>query len=126
MTDTQTSKCHCGEVSLSFPREASFKFSCHCGSCQKLVSGGRLLGFGIPSNSISIEGEVATYDYKGGSGENITLSFCPKCSTQLFGKPDAIEDVIVVRSNLLEDPSSFEPDQFVFTENACSWDNIGS
>ena len=124
MSDMQKGGCHCGAMKLSFPVEAQFTFSCHCNTCQKLVSGGRLLGFGIPEDRLSVEGDVSTYNYAGGggSGSNIALSFCPVCSTQVFADPASLDGVIVVRSNALENPSAFEPDEFIFTESACAWD----
>ena len=90
------------------------------------MSGGRLLGFAVAEDSVSVEGEVADYAYLGGGGEGgeIKLSFCPKCSTQLFAKPSSLEDTLVVRSNALENPSEFEPDEFIFTESACGWDKV--
>ena len=124
MSDKQKGGCHCGAIKLSFPTEAAFSFSCHCDTCQKLVSGGRLLGMGVPADSISVEGDVANYSYKGGSEKNITLSFCPTCSAQLYAAPEAIENTVVIRSNALANPSSFEPEQVVFAEEACKWDKV--
>ena len=126
MTNTQTGGCHCGKVKLSFPGESTFSFSCHCGTCQKLVSGGRLLGFGVAEEGVSVDGETSEYRYAGGSGKDIVLSFCPACSTQLFAKPTAMEGAIVIRANALENPNSFTPEKFVFTDEACSWDNTPS
>ncbi len=126
MSETETGACHCGEVKLAFDKEAKFKFSCHCDTCQKLVSGGRLLGFGVPAESLSVEGNVSSYSYAGGSGKPIQLSFCPNCSTQLYAKPEAIEDMIVIRANALEKPSSFVPEKFLFIDDACQWDRTES
>ena len=123
MTSTQQGQCHCGNVKLSFPSDATFTFSCHCEDCKRLVSGGRLLGFAIPDDQFSVEGNTAQYNYDGGSGKNIALSFCPTCSTQLFARPDALENTIVVRSNALENPNSFAPEKFLFAEQACAWDH---
>jgi len=122
VSELETGKCHCGDVKVSFAKEALFKFSCHCDTCQKLVSGGRLLGFGVPEDSVSVEGDVSSYNYPGGSGKPITLSFCPKCSTQMFARPEAVEGVMVIRSNALEDPKSFVPEKFLFPEDSCGWD----
>ena len=126
MSAMQKGGCHCGAVGLSFPAEAAFTFSCHCNTCQKLVSGGRLLGFGIAEESLSVEGDVSEYVYRGGGGEGgeIRLSFCPTCSAQLFAKPSSLEDTFVVRSNALGKPRAFEPDEFIFTESACAWDKV--
>ena len=122
MSELQVGQCHCGDVKLSFAKDTLFKFSCHCDTCQKLVSGGRLLGLGVPEKSVSVEGKLNSYAYAGGSGKPITLSFCPKCSTQMFAKPEAVDDVIVIRSNAMEDPKSFTPEKFLFAEDACDWD----
>ncbi len=122
MSEVETGKCHCGDVKISYGKEAQFKFSCHCDTCQKLVSGGRLLGFGVKEDTVSVEGEVSSYAYAGGSGKPITLSFCPKCSTQMFARPEAIEGMIVIRANAMDAPKSFAPEKFLFTEDACGWD----
>lgn len=123
MNITQTGGCHCGAVSVTFPKDAAFSFSCHCDTCQKLVSGGRLLGMGIAADSLDVTGDIAEYRYDGGK-KPITLSFCPTCSTQLFARPEAIENTIIIRSNAMENPRSFTPQQFIFIEDACAWDKV--
>lgn len=124
MSDKRTGQCHCGAVKIEIDAEDTFSFSCHCSDCQKLVSGGRLLGFGVPETSVTIKGETETYDYAGGSGKMLHLHFCPKCSTQIAATPDAHPGGMVVRVNILDDASGFEPQRHIYTDDALSWDKI--
>lgn len=122
MSIRRTGKCHCGEVTVEIDAEDMFSFSCHCTDCMKLVSGGRLLGVGVPTDKVKIDGKTSIYAYPGGSGELIYLHFCPTCSTQIAATPDSGEGTMVVRANVLDDASGFKPGMHIHTDSAFAWD----
>ena len=122
MSKIRTGSCHCGQVKIEVSAEDIFSFSCHCVDCMKLVSGGRLLGVGVPKDAVAVSGETKTYSYSGGSGAPINLVFCPKCSTQITGEPTKHAGTIVVRANMFDNQSGFTPGRHIFTETAYPWD----
>ena len=125
MNDVVTGTCHCGAVSIETPAKAMFTFSCHCSSCRKLSSGGRLLGHGTSVDAIKVSGETKTYAYPGGSGKDIVLHFCPTCSVQIYAEPLAHPGMAAVRASLLDNEAEFTPIEYLHTDDAYGWENIG-
>lgn len=124
MSETRTGRCHCGDVKVTIKADDMFRFSCHCADCMKLVSGGRLLGLGVPEDSVTITGNTSIYSYPGGSGELLHLHFCPNCSTQIGAIPEAHKGTIIIRANVLDDIRTFKPGKHIHTDNALEWDII--
>lgn len=122
MTETVQGQCHCKAVTITVPQAAHFAFSCHCDGCRKLSSGGRLLSHSIAKADVTIDGDVSSYTYAGGSGKDIILSFCPKCSTQLYAEPTAFPGMLAVRASVLDNANDFTPMQFLHTDGAFCWD----
>lgn len=122
MSEIVNGSCHCGKVTLEAPAQAMFTFSCHCSGCRKLSSGGRLLGHGTSVDAVTINGNVKTYTYSGDSGEDIVLTFCPFCSTQLYAEPKAHPGMAAIRASVLDNAADFTPMQFLHTDGAFSWD----
>lgn len=115
-------KCHCGSCSYELLSEKKFEFLCHCSDCKVLNSGGHLSGVIFSEEGFAVKGELTTYSYPGGSGQNIEYSFCQKCGTGLYARPLAHAGVIVIRANTLEDDSIFNPQKSLFPESAHPWD----
>lgn len=122
MTDTVKGTCHCGQVTIEVSTESIFDFSCHCAGCRKLSSGGRLLSHGTALDSVTVTGETKTYTYAGGSGKDVVLTFCPNCSTQIYGEPKAHPGMAAIRASLLDNAATFTPMQFIHTDDAYPWD----
>lgn len=72
------------------------------------------------ANFVAAE-QTQTYTYKGGSGNDIVMHFCPTCATHLYAYPTEFQGKVVVRANTLPD-ESFKPQQALFAESAFSWD----
>ncbi len=80
------------------------------------------MGYSVGLESVSIAGETKTYTYAGGSGEDIILTFCPHCSTQIMGEPKHHPGVAVIRAPILDNSATFSPMQFLHTDGGNSWD----
>lgn len=121
---TLTGKCHCGKNSFKLSAEPQFQFVCYCNDCQALHGGGRLCGMAFPKVAMTEATDVKTYSYAGGSGSDIHMHFCPHCSTQLYAYPQAYPEAVMVKANVLDDKAAFVPQQNLFTEEACAWDQL--
>ena len=94
-------KCACGEITFKFELDPMMHFMCHCTDCQVMFNGS-FEGYAISKDELSVEGNLFEFTYSGGSGQNLHVNFCPKCSTKKFTQPDILEGMIYVPAGLQE------------------------
>lgn len=116
-------KCHCGKNNFTAASEPEFQFVCYCDSCKALNSGGHLCGMLCDESKFTVATNTKVYSYKGGSGSNIDLHFCPTCSTQLYAYPREYPGKVVIRANTISG-YDFESQQNLFSESAFKWDKV--
>jgi hypothetical protein len=122
MSNLMTGGCLCGAVRYEYSVEPIFSGNCHCRDCQRTSGTGFSANMFIPSNIISITGDVKYFDSNGRSGHIVSRGFCPTCGSQIFGKPTLIPNVIAVRAGTLDDPALYQPSMDIFTEEVPAWD----
>ena len=76
-------KCACGEITFKFELDPMMHFMCHCTDCQVMFNGS-FEGYAISEDELSVEGDLSTFTYSGGSGLSLHVKFCPKCSTKIY------------------------------------------
>ena len=113
-------KCHCGNVTYQHSADAQYQFVCQCIDCQKLSAGCQLAAAVFPKEGFQLEGEVQTYEYPGGSGKPIMMSFCPKCGTSLYAVPTAF-DKVVIRAGTYDNPEDFKPVKVIHPDEQQHW-----
>lgn len=119
--DELIGNCHCGKNTFKITNEPEFQFVCYCNNCRLLNSGGHLCGMLFDATHLEPASATQTYEYKGGSGSDIVLHFCPECSTQLYAYPTEYKNKVVIRANALKD-ANFNPQKALFSESAFPWD----
>ncbi len=72
--------CLCGAVRYASDAEPVMVAVCHCATCQKNTGSAFSLNVGLPSDSVTMEGDsLVTYeDRAGASGNPFYRSFCSK------------------------------------------------
>lgn len=119
----QQGQCHCGKNTFFITGSPEFQFVCYCNSCRLLNGSGHLCGILFDSSVFLPSESTQTYTYSGGSGNEITLHFCPTCATHLYAYPSEYQGKVVIRANTLND-AKFKPQQSIFTESAFDWDPV--
>ena len=71
-------KCACSEITFKFELDHD-ALVCHCTDCQVMFNGS-FEGYAISEDELSVEGDLSTFTYSGGSGQSLHVKFCPKCS----------------------------------------------
>lgn len=84
-------------------------------------SGGHLCGMLFDQNYLLEAEQTQTYNFDGGSGNQIIMHFCPNCATHLYAYPTEYKGKVVVRANTLVN-MDFQPQQSLFAESAFAWD----
>ena len=67
-------KCACSEITFKFELDPMMHFMCHCTDCQ-IMFNGSFEGYAISEDELSVEGDLSTFTYSGGSGLSFTLNF---------------------------------------------------
>ena len=77
--------CHCGSVTYEAEINPDHVVICHCTDCQTFSSAPyRVSVFGVPSESVRLEGAPKTYVKTGGSGKKVLVAFCGDCGSALY------------------------------------------
>ena len=116
-----TGGCYCGSVRYEIQGEILNQGVCHCVDCQKLTGGTSWPFLFILSESLKYQGNVNSFERTAFSGKKVTLEFCPKCGTTLFGRPEFWEGCSTVSASTLDNPKHFYPLKHVWTEEAPKW-----
>ena len=114
-----TGACQCGSVEFSLQNDPMMHFVCHCSDCQKLY-GNSFFGYAYSTEDISVTGEVKTYSYEGGSGNQLHIVFCPECGSKLYSQPDLIEGMIYIPAGMLKEHYEFSPRVELWASNKAS------
>lgn len=112
--------CLCGAVQFKLTAEPQMPRVCWCRDCQHLAANGTV-NFMVPTDALSITGELAEFRKTAASGNEITRQFCPRCGSQLFAYSSARPQFRVVRLGNLEDPSSVAPIMNIWASSAPAW-----
>ena len=113
-------KCACGDIAFRFELDPMMHFMCHCTDCQVMFNGS-FEGYAISKDELSVEGDLSQFTYSGGSGQNLHVNFCPKCSTKIYTQPDILEGMIYVPAGLLRDQIEFKPKVEIWAGSRPSW-----
>ena len=118
--------CLCGAVRYASDAEPVMVAVCHCASCQKNTGSAFSLNVGLPSDSVTMEGDsLVTYeDRAGASGNPFYRSFCSKCGSPISGQGDAYAGVVFIKAGTLDDPSWVEPGAHIWCAEKQPWVNI--
>ena len=124
MSALLTGRCQCGTVRYECSAEALFMGNCHCRDCQRSTGSGYAPMLGVPSHAVAIHGEVIWYDSRADSGATASRGFCPVCGARLFARSSADPTLIEIHAGTLDDPSTFQPAEDIFTSSAQPWDSM--
>jgi hypothetical protein len=117
-----TGGCLCGAVRYVADAEPLFSGNCYCRDCQKESGAGHLTAASVPDASLKITGTTATFSKRGASGKPFERIFCPKCGSTLFGRPQVLPGITMVRAGTLDDPAQIVPRVNVYVSSANAWD----
>jgi hypothetical protein len=119
---TMTGGCLCGAVRYEIEGAPIFAGNCYCKDCQKETGTGHLTIAAFPDAAVKLSGAVTTFTKNGDSGKPLDRGFCPKCGSTLYGRPQAMPGVTMIRAGTLDDPSAVKPRSSVYASRAVHWD----
>ena len=113
-------KCACGNITFTFEHDPMMHFMCHCTDCQVMFNGS-FEGYAISKDELTVQGDLSTFSYPGGSGLGLHVNFCVKCSTKIYTQPDILQGMIYVPAGLLRDQIEFKPKVEIWAGSRPSW-----
>ena len=114
--------CACGAVRFKITEAPVGGGVCHCRACQYAAGGPPTYVLLAPKLGFAItKGEPKVYTTKGDSGGDVGRAFCADCGTPLYSVPGPMTPFIPVKVGALDDPSIFQPNLHLYTDDAQPW-----
>jgi hypothetical protein len=114
-------QCSCGELSILAKGEPLRISVCHCLECQKRTGSPFGVQARFPIKKTLISGEYKDYMRVGGSGKQLTFSFCKECGSTVFYKLEGIEDAISIPVGGFANPDFMAPYISVYEQSKHHW-----
>lgn len=120
MTET-TGGCLCGRVRYTATGEPAFSGICHCRDCQRFTGSAFKTTIGFPTSSVSVQGDLKTYDEISDAGRAVHRRFCPNCGSGVIAEADAFPGMTIFLAGSLDDPTAYKPTVEFFCSSAQPW-----
>ena len=120
-----TGGCLCGRVRYTVRGDPVFSGLCHCRNCQRYTGSAFETVVAFPSESVSLEGELKTYNDTGNSGKQVRRRFCPNCGSGVIAEGDVLPGISLVLAGTLDDPAAYAPAMEIYCSSAQPWLHAG-
>ena len=116
--------CLCGRVRYTSEAEPVMQAVCHCRNCQK--QGGTAFSVVVvaPTPTVTVTGELKTYEDQGDSGATLHRKFCPECGSPIYSSSTASPALMFIKAGTLDDTSWLDPKVHIWTESAQAWNGV--
>ena len=122
-SDKVKGHCRCGQVEFEVSVKPLITVACHCTGCQKMTSSAFSLGSLFPSESFSI---ISGEPVIGGMHGATRHYFCAHCMSWLFTRPEGMDELVSVRSTMLENSRTYKPFIETYTDEKLEWAVTGA
>jgi hypothetical protein len=116
-----TGGCLCGRVRYTVTGEPVFSGLCHCRNCQRYTGSSFEAVIAFPAPSVSVQGELKTYNDTGDSGQPVRRNFCPNCGSGVIAEADVLPGLTLVLAGTLDETTVFKPTMDVYWSSAQPW-----
>src|SRR4051794_24751650 len=90
--------CLCGNIRYSSNAEPVMTAICHCKNCQKQAGTAFSVVMAVPKGTLSIKGQLKTYNETGSSGKLVHRNFCPECGSPITTDVEALPDLVFIKA----------------------------
>ena len=117
--------CLCGAVRYRITAEPLTLYACHCTDCQALGGGAFRLCMPVPREAVDVtQGEPELFEYTPLGARTKRATRCGACSTWLWGDPQRLPQIRIVRASTLEDRRWLDPVAHIWVRSAQPWVRI--
>ena len=118
---SMTGGCLCGRVRYTLTGEPALNGICHCRNCQRYTGSAFEAVTVFPSASVTVQGELRTYQDTGDSGKPVLRRFCPNCGSGVLAEAEVLPGLTIVLAGTLDDPASYQPSMELYCSSAQPW-----
>jgi hypothetical protein len=112
--------CQCGRVRYRISAEPLMLVACHCTECQRQSGSAFGMSLVVPEASLSVAGELKSFERSSDSGRPLKCFFCPECGTRIYHQP-GYGPVRNVRAGTLDDTSGLKPQMHTWIQSKQPW-----
>lgn len=116
--------CLCGAVTFVCDSLGSAGY-CHCEDCRRCTGSAFNVSVRCPTAEFRItSGDLGRFTKVGGSGFELTRSFCRSCGSPIFTSSPLDPSVIYIKAGALDDPDAVKPTLEAWVRSKVAWANI--
>lgn len=117
--------CVCGSVRYRLTGAPLAAYNCHCADCQRVSGGTHTISMPIAADRLEqLRGDTQTFDKPADSGRVVRMVCCARCGTNLWNRPLAAPDMMVLKAGTLDDASWASPVGNIWTDSRLPWVEI--
>jgi hypothetical protein len=119
--------CLCGAVRYRVPQAPLQTVTCHCTHCQKQSGGAFSVVAVYRRDDLALEGELATFEDRGTSGQTVFRQFCPRCGSPVITDTERAREqqLIFVKAGTLDDVQDLKPGAHCWWSSSQPWLRLG-
>ena len=117
-------RCACGSIHYQCTSLPEFSLICQCRQCQRITGTGHAAQFAMCSESITIQGDVQTFNYTSDEGNTVTSAFCGHCGNPVYKTTTMMPEFFVFHAGTLDNPDQYQPEMVVFSKSGQQWDHV--
>ncbi|PQA89633.1 GFA family protein [Hyphococcus luteus] len=116
-------ECRCGKLQASIAAAPLITSACHCKGCQKMAASAFSLTVIALSESFSV---IAGKPVIGGLHGGARHYFCDYCLSWVFTRPEGFDEIVNIRTTMLEDAADFPPFMETCMAEKLPWAKTGA
>ena len=125
MPPPYSGRCVCDAVQYRLTAEPLTLYACHCTDCQALSGGAFRISMPVLRDAVEVlRGAPEAFSYSPIGASPKHGRRCAACSTWLWGEPERLPQVVVIRPSTLDDRSWIEPVAHIWVRSAQAWVHI--
>ena len=114
--------CLCGAIRYRVGEEPLTLYACHCKDCQRHTGTSFALSMAVRRRTFEVvAGSPRAYAVPVDGGHVRHGRFCGDCATRLWGEPQRLPDVIILRPGTLDDTTWVAPVAHIWVRSAQPW-----
>ena len=76
----------------------------------------------VPKSALKVtRGKPSDYSTTGDSGKKVKRFFCGTCGSPLWGEPEVMPDVAIIKVGSMDDSSWIQPGASIYVESKAAW-----
>ena len=114
-------QCLCGQFSYESNAEPVATMICHCKNCQRQSGAAFSVNVVVPSDSLTLKGELKRFNDTADSGNTVMREFCADCGSPIFSRLEANPAIAIIKAGTLNDTSMVKPGGEVWCDSKQDW-----